>query len=37
MSTGFCVESTTPTPNALACFINVMIGFLVGGFAVGGR
>ncbi len=37
MSTGFCVDSTTPTPNARACFISSMIGCFVGGFAVGGR
>jgi hypothetical protein len=36
MSTGFWVESTTPTPKARACFISVMMGFLVGGLAVGG-
>ena len=37
MSTGFWVLSTTPTPNARACFMSVMIGFFVGGIAVGGR
>ncbi len=36
MSTGFCVASTTPTPKARACFMSVMIGFFVGGAAVGG-
>ena len=37
MSTGFWVLSTTPSPKARACFISVMIGFFVGGAAVGGR
>jgi hypothetical protein len=30
---GFCVAKTTPSPNALACFINDTIGRFVGGFA----
>jgi hypothetical protein len=35
-STGFCVASTIPTPNARACLNSVRIGALAGGAAVGG-